>query len=126
MPSLNGARVGLLESRLGGELAELVRRFGGTPIAAPSVREVPHQEETSRFLEALVTGRFSVVVLLIGAATSAILREAERRGRLPDALDALRKATLVCRGPKPTAVARRYGLEVKVIPQRPYTTKELL
>ena len=126
MPSLHGARVALLESRLSHELGELVRRLGGTPVLAPSVREVPRVEETDRFVDALVTARFSVVVALTGAAALAVLRAAERRLRLPEALDALRHATLVARGPKPTAVLRRYGLDVQVLPQKPYTTKELL
>src|SRR5207244_11462860 len=108
MAKLHGARVGLFESRMSEELGELVRRLGGTPVVAPSVREVPNQQETERFVDELVTGRFAIVVLLTGAATSAILREAERGGRLQQALDALQKATLACRGPKPTAVARRY------------------
>lgn len=111
---------------MSGELAALVRRFGGTPVVAAAVREVPHSLETVQFVDALVSGRFAVVILLTGAATAAILREAERGGRLREALDALQRATLVCRGPKPTAVARRHGLEVDVIPQKPYTTKELL
>ena len=76
--SLHGARVGLLESRLSAELAELVRRMGGTPVLAPSVREVPRSEETARFLERLATGRFSVVVLLTGVGVAALLREADR------------------------------------------------
>ena len=126
MTSLKGARVGLLESRLSQELAELVRRLGGTPVLAPSVREVPHGEETARFLDALVTQRFSVIVVLTGAAAAAVLREAERRGQLREALDAFERATLVCRGPKPTAVMRRHGVEVDIIPDKPYTTNELL
>src|SRR2546425_8098725 len=125
MSSLHGARVAILESRLGNELGELVRRLGGTPVLAPSVREVPRVEETDRFVDALITARFAVVVALTGAAALAVLRAAERRGRLQEALDALRRATLVARGPKPTAVLRRYGLEVGVLPQKPFTTKEL-
>lgn len=126
MPSLKGARIGLLESRLSQELAELVRRLGGTPVIAPSVREVPHQEETTRFVQELLTKRFSVIVVLTGAAASAVLREAERGGQLREALDAFEQATLVCRGPKPTAVMRRNGVQVDIIPEKPFTTKELL
>lgn len=126
MSSLHGARVALLESRLGTELGELVRRLGGVPVLAPSVREVPRVEDTDRFVDALVTGRFSVVVVLTGAAALAVLRAAERRGHLPEALEALKRATLVARGPKPTAVLRRYGLDAQVLPQKPFTTKELL
>jgi uroporphyrinogen-III synthase len=126
MSKLRGARVGLFESRMSTEIGELVRRLGGTPVVAPSVREVPRAEETAGFVDALVTGRFPIVIVLTGAAANAILREAERSGRLDSAIEALKKTTLACRGPKPTAVARRYGLRVDVIPQRPYTTKELL
>jgi uroporphyrinogen-III synthase len=126
MPSLHGARVALLEARMKTELAELVRRMGGTPVLAPSVREVPREAETSRFLDTLVTGRFEIVVVLTGAGAAELLREAERRGQLKAAVDALARATLVTRGSKPTVVLRRYGLQAAVVARTPYTTTELL
>src|SRR5262245_51617870 len=104
MANLRGARVGLFESRMSTEISELVRRLGGTPISAPSVREVPNQAEATQFVDELVRGRFEIVIFLTGAATSAVLREAEGTGRLEAALNALRRATLACRGPKRTAV----------------------
>src|SRR5712691_735798 len=126
MPTLHGARVGLLESRLSKELAELVRRMGGTPVAAPSVREVPREAETAAFVDQLAARRFSVVIFQTGVGAAALLRDAERQGRLTAVLAAIESATLVCRGPKPTAVVRRYGLEPTIIPQKPFTTKEVL
>src|SRR5579862_1369691 len=120
MTSLRGARVGLFESRLSAELAELVRRLGGTPVVAPTVREVPHPSETAAFLDALLTRRFSVIVFLTGAAAKAVLREATARGRLDEAVAAIRGSTLVCRGPKPTAVVRGHGLEPTIVPQKPF------
>jgi uroporphyrinogen-III synthase len=126
MPTLHGARVGLLESRLSKELAELVRRMGGTPVAAPSVREVPREAETAAFVEELATGRFGVVIFQTGVGASALFREAERQGRLAAVLAGIGSATVVCRGPKPTAVIRRYGLEPTIIPQKPFTTKEVI
>jgi uroporphyrinogen-III synthase len=126
MPTLHGARVGLLESRLSAELAELVRRMGGIPVPAPSVREVPREEETAAFVDRLASGRFNLVIFQTGVGAAALLREAERRHRLPEVISALRAATIVCRGPKPTAVARRYGLEPQIVPQKPFTTKEVL
>jgi uroporphyrinogen-III synthase len=126
MATLHGARVGLLESRLSKELAELVRRMGGTPIPAPSVREVAREAETATFVEQLSSRRFGMVIFQTGVGAAALLRDAERQGKLPTVLEALRAATLVCRGPKPTAVVRRHGLEPAVIPQRPFTTKEVL
>jgi uroporphyrinogen-III synthase len=126
MPTLHGARVALLEARMNTELAELVRRLGGTPVPAPSVREVPRVEETARFIDELVSGRFAVVIFQTGVGAAALLREAERQGRLQGALDAIRQSTLVCRGPKPTALVRRYGLQPDIVPQRPFTTTEVL
>jgi len=126
MPTLHGARVGLLESRLSTELSELVRRMGGTPVAAPSVREVPREAETAAFVDQLASGRFAVVIFQTGAGATALLREAERRGRLDDLVAGLRSGAIVCRGPKPTAVVRRYGLEPAIVPRKPFTTKEVL
>ena len=126
MAKFHGARVALLEARMGSEMAELVRRMGGTPVLAPAVREVPREAETTAFLDALIAGRFSVVIFQTGVGTQALLREAERRGQLPSALAVLGKATIVCRGPKPTAVVRRYGLPAPIVPLRPYTSTELL
>jgi uroporphyrinogen-III synthase len=126
MPTLHGARVGLLESRLSAELAELVRRMGGTPVAAPSVREVPHEAETAAFVDRLASGRYTMVILQTGVGTAALLRAAERGNRLAETVAALRSATIVCRGPKPTAAVRRYGLEPSIVPAKPFTTKEVL
>jgi len=126
MNSLRNMRVAVLESRLGGELGELVRRLGGVPITAPAVREVPRLDEVVTFLDSLEIGRFSVVVLLTGAGATVLLREAERRGRLSEVIGALGRTTTVCRGPKPTAVLKRYGVQVHVAAAKPYTTKELL
>ena len=55
-----------------------------------------------------------------------MLREAERLGRLDATLAALRAATTVCRGPKPSAALRRYDVPVRIAPVEPYTTTELL
>ena len=126
MPTLHGARVGLLESRLSKELAELVRRMGGTPVAAPSVREIPREAETAAFVGHLASGRFAVVIFQTGVGAAALFRDAERQGRLADVLAGIGSATIVCRGPKPSAVVRRYGLEPTIVPQKPFTTKEVL
>ncbi|MBI3493929.1 MAG: uroporphyrinogen-III synthase [Acidobacteria bacterium] len=126
MSGLSGLRVALLESRLSGELAEIVRRFGGAPIAAPAVREVPRLETIPPFIDALISGRFSVVIFLTGVGATTLLEEAKRLGSLDGALAALRATTIACRGPKPSAALRRYEVPVHVKPVEPYTTTELL
>jgi uroporphyrinogen-III synthase len=126
MPSLHGTRVALLESRMSTELAELVRRLGGVPVAAPSVREVPREAETAAFVDELASRRFGVVIFQTGVGATALFREAEKHGRLQDVVAALADVVIVCRGPKPTAAVRRYGLTPTVVPQKPFTTKEVL
>jgi uroporphyrinogen-III synthase len=126
--SLQGKRVALLEARMSNELASMVERIGGTPYSVPAVREtaLEQPEETARFVDALCSGRFDVVVFMTGVGATALLREAEKLGRLDAAVAALRQTTTVCRGPKPVAVLRRQGVQVNVTAAEPHTTVEVL
>lgn len=126
MPALDGVRVAVLESRRSSELSELVRRLGGEPRAVPAVREVPRLEQVPAFLDGLEAGRFDVAIFLTGVGASRLLREAQRLGRLDDAVSAFRAVTTACRGPKPSAVLRQYDVPVTVRAAEPYTTTELL
>jgi uroporphyrinogen-III synthase len=126
MSSLNGVRVALLEARMSGELSDLVRRFGGVPHSAPAVREVSRLEQVPALIDALSEGRFSLVIFLTGVGVMALMREAERLGRLEEALTALRRAAIACRGPKPSAALNRYNVPVQIKAIEPYTTMELL
>ncbi len=128
MSSLNGARVALLESRMSGELAELVRRHGGEPCCVPAVRERPvaSGEQVGAFLDHVVSGDISVVVFLTGVGVRTLFGETERLRRLPELVAALQDVTVVCRGPKPSAVLRRYNIPVALSAQSPYTTPQLL
>jgi uroporphyrinogen-III synthase len=126
MVTLKGARVALLEARMTGELSELVKRFDGVPHSVPALREVPRLDQIPAFIDALRDGRFSVAIFLTGVGASTVLREAERLGRLAEAVGALRAATVVCRGPKPVAALNRYAVATTVKAVEPYTTTELL
>ena len=66
--SLAGFRVVAFESRRATEIAELIRRHGGEPIVAPSVREVPLSENSRpfEFVRRLEAGAIDVVVLMTG------------------------------------------------------------
>src|SRR6516225_6413557 len=126
--SLRGKRVALLEARMSGELSSMVERLGGTPYSVPAVRETPLEqpEETARFIDSLCAGHFDVIVFMTGVGATALLREAEKLGRVDAALAALRKALTVCRGPKPVAVLRRHDVQVNATAAEPHTTTELL
>jgi uroporphyrinogen-III synthase len=126
MRSLSGRTIALLESRLSEDFAAMVRRLGGTPISAPSVREVARADDFDVFIDGLSQGRFALAVFLTGAGANALFREADRRGRLAEALDALGRITIACRGPKPLAALKRQGLAAQITTAKPHTTHELL
>lgn len=128
MSGLSGASVALLEGRMSGELADLVRRHGGEPYAVPAVREstLDCSVQVAAFMDGLTSGQMGVVIFSTGSGATALLQEVDRLGRLPDLLAALQQVTVVCRGPKPTAVLRRQGVPVSLIAPEPHTTAELL
>jgi uroporphyrinogen-III synthase len=113
---------------MGGEMADLVRRYGGIPRQVPSVRESPTDctETIAQFLSRLETPQPRAIVFLTGAGVTALFREADRQARLPFLLKSLARATLVCRGPKPAAALKRVGLAATVSAADPYTSREVL
>ena len=128
MSSLNGVRVALLEGRMPGPLADLVRRHGGDPYSVPALRERPVDAgpQVAAFVDALAGGALPFVVCLTGVGVKALFEETERLGRLPELLAALKDVTVVCRGPKPSAVVRQNGIPIARSAPSPFTTRELL
>lgn len=121
--AFDGRRVLSLESRRAAEMAELIRRQGGDPFVAPSMREVPLDADaaTRTFAARLYAGKFDMMVLLTGVGT----RQLHRLLGAPF-VDALRSLTLAARGPKPVAALREMGLAPAVVAPEPNTWRELL
>jgi uroporphyrinogen-III synthase len=128
MGRLNEARVALLEARMSSELAMLVTRQGGVPLCAPAVREATLDAgaAVATLLSRLSAGEIAVIFFLTGVGVKALLQEAERLNRAPELLEALRKTTVVARGPKPTAVLKQLQVPILLAIQEPYTTVEIL
>src|SRR5215472_939588 len=103
-----GRRVLCLESRRAIEMEELIRKQGGEPFVAPSMREVAiaENEGAFRFAERLFAGEFDMMILLTGVGTRQLNRLLASRYPETAFADALRRITSVARGPKPTAVLR--------------------
>ena len=128
-PNFNGLRVLLLESRRAQELASIVTSYGGQPISAPSMREVPIDSniEAIGFADALERGAFGLVVLLTGVGTRALVTVIERvRGTKESFVDALRRTRVLARGPKPVAVLRDLNVPVWLTAPEPNTWREVL
>ena len=124
----DGLRVLSLESRRAAEIATLIRKQGGEPFVAPSMREVPLDldEEAFAFAERLIRGEFDCVVLLTGVGTRMLWKTLLTRYREDDLKSALGQLTVVVRGPKPAAAVRELGLVPDVHVPEPNTWRELL
>jgi len=128
-PSFNGLRVLVLESRRARELGLIVTSYGGEPLVAPSMREVPIESnaEAVRFIDDLIAGEFDVVILLTGVGSRVLLDIVQRvQGTRKRLIEALKETVVVCRGPKPLAVMREIDVPVFLTAPEPNTWRELL
>jgi uroporphyrinogen-III synthase len=127
--AFDGLRVLVLESRRARELATLVTTFGGEPISAPSMREVPLESNTEAlaFADELERGAFDLVILLTGVGTRALIATVEQvRGSRDSFIEALRRSRIAARGPKPVAALRDVHVPVWLTAPEPNTWRELL
>ena len=110
-------------------MASIVSSYGGQPISAPSMREVPLESnpEAIAFADALERGEFDLVVLLTGVGTRALVAVVERvRGSRESFVRALAQTKVVARGPKPVAVLRELDVPVWLTAPEPNTWREVL
>jgi len=128
MDGLSGLRVLALESRRAAELAKLISTYRGEPVLAPAMREVPLDSNTEAlsFAEALLAGKFEVVIFLTGVGTRAVFSVAETKYRREELVAALQRVKVIPRGPKPIAVLRELGVTPALAVPEPNTWRELL
>lgn len=126
--SLQGLRIVSFESRRAKEMAELIRRYGGEPVIAPSLREVPLAENRSamEFLPELAAGNFDFLILMTGVGTRTLNEVLLTRFSQESIVSALRKTQLVARGPKPVAALRDLALIPAFTVPEPNTWREVL
>lgn len=126
--SLRGLRVVCFESRRAKEMAELIRRYDGEPIVAPSMREVPLSENraTVDLLPQIEAERFDILILMTGVGTKALNEILLTQFSQVRILAAFTRLQLVARGPKPTAVLKELGLQAALTVPEPNTWREIL
>ena len=127
MSGLEGLRVVAFESRRAAELASLVERHGGVAVPAPSMREIPREDNgpAQRFADALGSGALDVVVLMTGVGARALVAAVEPRLAAPELAAALSRVRVVARGPQPAAVLRELGVTGFVTAPEPNTWREV-
>ena len=92
-------RVLALESRRAAEMEQLIRKQGGEPFVAPSMREIPLAENSAAFAfaEKLFAGGFDMVILLTGVGTRQLNRLLATRFPESAFAEALARVTVVAR-----------------------------
>jgi uroporphyrinogen-III synthase len=125
---LEGLRIVSFESRRAREMAELIRRYGGEPIVAPSMREIPLSQNQAAldFVRRLEAGAIDIVILLTGVGTRTLVEAVAGEYPREKLAAALGGVTLVARGPKPVAALKDLGLQPTITVPEPNTWREIL
>ncbi|MGQ0752728.1 MAG: uroporphyrinogen-III synthase [Betaproteobacteria bacterium] len=125
---MRGKTIAVLEQRLGKQLAELIVKRGGRPLHAPALSEVPDVD--SDFVSSLIARLRSqpahVAIFQTGVGTHALFRATDALGLAAGLLEILAVATVVVRGPKPTAALRSRGVRIDRAAAEPFTTPDVL
>lgn len=128
MSGFAGLRVLALESRRAAELFKLISTYGGLPILAPAMKEVPLESnsEALEFAAKLFAGEFDLVIFLTGVGARTLLGVIETTYKRDDYIAALEGLKVVARGPKPVAALREIGITPTLTVPEPNTWRELL
>jgi uroporphyrinogen-III synthase len=124
----NGLRVLSLESRRGAEMATLIRKQGGEPFVAESMRETPLDDapDLHHFADRLLSGGFDGIIFLTGVGARFLWKTLLAHYPEDDLKRALESLTKIVRGPKPSAALREIGLAPDVQVPEPNTWRELV
>ncbi len=126
--SFAGLTVAAFENRMAAEMTGLIERYGGRPMVTPAMREVPLEDnrEALQFGERLLADQVDVLILMTGVGLETLIGVLKTRHPLESITEALRRITLVARGPKPAAVLKQLGLTPTFTVPEPNTWRDLL
>lgn len=126
--NFNGLRVLSLESRRAGEVARLIRTYGGEPLSAPAMREIPMDTDSPvlEFAQALMRGAFDLVIFTTGVGVRSLLKTVSEHLDRDEFLAALRSVQVAARGPKSSSALRELGVPIAVVSPEPYTWRALM
>ncbi len=116
------------ESRHAETIGSLVRVQGGLPFLAPSMKEVPLENNPEVFLfgEKIFAGKIDILILLTGVGTKALLSILEMRYPREKILEIFCKTTIVPRSPKPIRVLQEWKVPFAITVPEPNTWRELI
>jgi uroporphyrinogen decarboxylase len=123
-----GRLVVSFESRKAAEMLELIRAAGGNPVIAPSVREIPLEQnsEALTFAKLLLAGWIDVLILMTGVGTRLLVKLVSTKHDTREFVDALKTIKIAALGPKAVAALQEMGIAPTILVPTPYTWSELL
>ena len=126
--SFGGLRVAAFESRRCDELTKMIQKFDGEAFVSPSMREIPIEKNRIAidFAHRVLTGEINVVIFLTGVGFRYLLEAVTKEIDQTRFLETLSDITTICRGPKPTAVMKEFGLTPTLKVPEPNTWRDLL
>ena len=126
--NFNGIRVLSLESRRAVEASKLIRTYGGEPLTAPAMREIPMSSDgpVIEFAEALIGGAFDLVIFTTGVGVRTLIKTVSEHMDREKFLAALRAVKIAARGPKSSAALREASIPIAVISPEPFTWRALV
>ncbi|MGQ0812349.1 MAG: uroporphyrinogen-III synthase [Nitrospiraceae bacterium] len=122
-PGFAGLRVAAFESRMAAEMTRLIERFGGRPLVAPALREIPIQDnpDALRFGVRFIQGQVDILILMTGVGTKALFEILRSRHPLSSIMVGFKQTVLVARGPKPVAALKTLGIAPTLTVPEPNT-----
>lgn len=126
--NFNGIRVLSFESRRAVEAGKLIRTYGGEPLAAPAMREIPMNSDgpVIEFAEALMAGAFDLVIFTTGVGVRTLIKTVSEHLDGEKFLASLRSIKIAARGPKSSSALREFGIPIAVVAPEPFTWRALL
>jgi uroporphyrinogen-III synthase len=120
---LQGRTIALAEGRQLEELAGLLESEGAVTLRCPllSILDAPDPAPVLAWIDELIAGRFSWVVLMTGEALRRLGGFAERAGQRDAFIEAVGKTKTLCRGPKPGKALKEIGLATTRVASVPTT-----
>lgn len=120
--------VAAFESRMAAEITRLIERYGGQPLVAPALREIPLADNSAalKFGVWLTTQRVDILILLTGVGTTALFDLLKARYPWSSIVAALKQTAVVARGPKPVAALKAFGLQPTLTVPEPNTWVDLI
>lgn len=121
-------RICSFESRRASEMQSLIERNGAVATIAPSLQEIPIEDNSAAlaFGGQLARGEVDIVIFLTGVGAQGLLDALLTQHTLEGIQSFLSRTLVIVRGPKPVAVLRQAGIRVDHRAAEPNTWRELV